>query len=562
MLAFLALLLTSLVPYSGAGAARAVEVNADDKVLVWAYLNPIGAQNSPHDSNSVYTADYGNSIYEGLMRRTIASDRAFVPHYAAADPVVSSDYKNWTFTLKPGLKFSDGSDLNASSVVFSYQMTMTASISTGYSGLSPYFTNSSVWAADELTVVFNMTQAYAFAPGLFSAYIFSEDYWGPQYDACLADVTLAACDMNTDLTGGGWGGGAGPFMMDNYDTTNNIVELVPNPFYFMADQIKIDRIVIRTIIDATAAKVAFAAGDTNIFDSQYKAKATDFANLAGITDVFVGAPGIQEMVPNHLHTYFGLGNYTTAIKTTTDTSGIVSGPEDARAARNIRKAMSHMVDRVFIADEITGGLGAPAATIMPTISIGWDETLLPRAYDIDIAKGYMEAAGFNYTGKTFDPVTGAMNSPFFSITVTSPTGNVDREQWAALMVQELPKIGIGITAHITSPFSALYPRTFDYPSQPPSYDFGGYDVFFVGWSFGLDFDPTGLYEQIYVNPSCCNVYNYNNATTETAIADYVAELDAALDYQKLNWFKNYSMMINQVYQLYQPLTTGHGLITL
>ena len=306
MLSFLVLLVTGLFPIYGVGAAGDVEVNADDKVLVWAYNNPFGEANSPTDSTSVYSQDYMASIYNGLLKRTIASDRAYVNDLAATYPTVSANSTVWTFTLRSGLTFSDGSALNASSVVFSYKVSLTASIDSGAGDLALYFpTNSSIWEVDNLTVRFNMSQPYAFAPGLFSRNIYSEDHFGPQYASCEANI--AACDWNTDLTGGNLKGGAGPLMMDKYDTTNNFIELVPNPNYYNFGQIKLDRIVIRTIIDATAAKAAFAAGETNIFDSQYRAKAVDFTNLAGITDVFIDEGRTQEMVPNHNHQYFGIG---------------------------------------------------------------------------------------------------------------------------------------------------------------------------------------------------------------------------------------------------------------
>ena len=299
--------------------------------------------------------------------------------------------------------------------------------------------------------------------------------------------------------------------------------MVPNPFYYLASQIDIDRFVIRTIADATSAKAAFAAGDINIFDTNYKARAIDFVGFADITEVFVGARTVQEMLPNHLHPYFGKGSYTTTgVNLRTD----FSANANATAARNIRKAMSHVIDRVFIGTEISGGLSTPAATIMPALSVGWDETILPRAYDINVAKGYMEDAGFDYTSKTFDAITGAMDVPFFEITVLSPLGNIDREQWANLIVSEFPKIGIGVKGHDVVSLGSMWPRTFAYPGPPPIYDNGGYDVFFIGWAFNINFDPTGFYEKANQNPSCCNVYNYDNSTLEVAISNYITELDA------------------------------------
>ncbi|OLS21799.1 MAG: Oligopeptide-binding protein AppA precursor [Candidatus Heimdallarchaeota archaeon LC_2] len=522
-LVIILLLVSSIFIFEFNGSKGQPSVNhVTQKVIVWGYNNPFGSENSPTDVFSVYGYDYMNSIYNGLMRRTVASDRAFVPNLASTMPTVSVDFKTWTFTLRPGLKFSDGSDLNASSIVFSYRVHLTASIDNAYSLLSQYFTNSSIVEVDNLTVQFNMLKAFAFAPQLFSQWIYSEDHFGPLYDACLADITLAACNWNTDLTGVNLQGGSGPFKVNVYDTLNNFIELAPNPFYYNALAINIETLVFRTIVDATAAQAAFAAGEIQIFDANYKAKATDFSSLVDITETFVGAPGTQEMSINHNHKYFGLGSYiTTGANARTD----FSASANATAARNIRKAISHTIDRDFIANEISGGLASPASTIMPSISIGWDATLVPRVYDLNVAKTFMEDAGFDYSGKTYDPVTGAMFAPFFEITVLSPIGNVDREQWAARMGIELPKIGIGVKEHVSDSFGVWGPRTVSHPVPPPNYDNGGYDVFFIGYSFELDFDITGLYEKSNWRPSGGNFYNYDNSTLETALSDYVTELD-------------------------------------
>ncbi len=74
------------------------------------------------------------------------------------------------------------------------------------------------------------------------------------------------------------------------------------------------------------------------------------------------------------------------------------------AAKNIRKAISHAIPRQQIVDEILECLGAPGITPIPDSCIGFDSSLKPYKYDLDLAKDYIEKAGFsrphtdNYTG--------------------------------------------------------------------------------------------------------------------------------------------------------------------
>jgi len=50
--------------------------------------------------------------------------------------------------------------------------------------------------------------------------------------------------------------------------------------------------------------------------------------------------------------------------------------------------------RDIIVAEILNGLGAPATTSVPDSVVGYDDTLEPYTYDLDIARSLVEVAGF------------------------------------------------------------------------------------------------------------------------------------------------------------------------
>ena len=86
----------------------------------------------------------------------------------------------------------------------------------------------------------------------------------------------------------------------------------------------------------------------------------------------------------------------------------------------------------------------------------------------------------------------------FSINLLSPNTSAARNQWSLLMENQLPKIGIGVDFHESTGWGNIAPRTWSYPlidfDYIPTYVEGGFDILFVGWSWGLDWDPTGLFE--------------------------------------------------------------------
>ena len=69
----------------------------------------------------------------------------------------------------------------------------------------------------------------------------------------------------------------------------------------------------------------------------------------------------------------------------------------AEAAAYIRQAISHAMPRDQIVSEIAGGFGAAGTVPMPWSSPLYDHDLLkPIAYDLDLARQYMEKAGYTY----------------------------------------------------------------------------------------------------------------------------------------------------------------------
>ncbi|MFV2015558.1 MAG: ABC transporter substrate-binding protein, partial [Candidatus Heimdallarchaeota archaeon] len=268
---------------------------------------------------------------------------------------------------------------------------------------------------------------------------------------------------------------------------------------------------------------ALASGLIDIMDSQFVPGLNELSSLSGVSESFAGDPVHQEISLNHLNPYFGTGLMTPVGN---------SNPTFAdQAALNVRKAMTHVVDRKFAVDEIMQGLGLPASTSMPAASLGWDASLVPRNFSIATARNYMEMAGFDYSVLTTDSA-GKFTSFFFEVTVLSPNTNPSRNQWSANYVLELPKIGIGVRELVSTGWGEIIPRTFGYSSGlPPAYAEGGYDVFFVGYGWDLDWNPSSLYDATgrCDTGDCSNFYNFDidetMTNTATLIDDYLSELD-------------------------------------
>ncbi|MHA2100761.1 MAG: ABC transporter substrate-binding protein, partial [Candidatus Kariarchaeaceae archaeon] len=118
-------------------------------------------------------------------------------------------------------------------------------------------------------------------------------------------------------------------------------------------------------------------------------------------------------------------------------------------------------------------------------------------------------------------------NPVFSFTYLSPTGNSAREAYSLLLVETLPKAGIGITKHEITDFTSMSRRAWawdgGYPI--PLFDGGGFDALSVGLSGYMSYDPTSRYHTDSVNPTGLNMFDYGNTTTDAMIEAYTSATD-------------------------------------
>ena len=106
------LLATSLVALTAAGAVSA------ENVMRWTSQGDALTMD-PHSQNEGPTIAMNGQIYESLVTR----DAALVLQPELAESWTSAP-DGWTFNLRKGVKFHDGSDFTAEDVVFSFNRAM------------------------------------------------------------------------------------------------------------------------------------------------------------------------------------------------------------------------------------------------------------------------------------------------------------------------------------------------------------------------------------------------------------------------------------------------------
>ncbi|MFQ5891550.1 MAG: ABC transporter substrate-binding protein, partial [Candidatus Methanofastidiosia archaeon] len=121
---------------------------------------------------------------------------------------------------------------------------------------------------------------------------------------------------------------------------------------------------------------------------------------------------------------------------------------------------------------------------------------------------------------------------FFKITLIAPLGNKVREQYAAIMAEELKKLGIE-TELVMMDFSDLIGREFD-NVEGKTYDEGGFDIGFFGWGVGIDPDPEYIFSSKYLIPEGYSITWWINPKADDLLVKARLELDQAKRKQYLD----------------------------
>ncbi|MCG3259884.1 MAG: hypothetical protein H7644_09070 [Candidatus Heimdallarchaeota archaeon] len=327
-----------------------------------------------------YDKKWMAAVYGSLFQRSQISHE-WEP-IIATNYSLSSDGRNYTINLDLNAKFSDGSPVFAEDVKYTYDLHFNPEIKSDYyfNLRSKFDSNNSIEIIDSNTLNFNFSFPYAFSMDLLSLGIIDKSSVEPAisvYGYSIFDEVPLSGNVQDVLVKS-----CGPFMLDNYTTTN--VKLVQNPYWNNLNssnglQPKLTDLYFNYYEDKTEAINDLYAGTIDIFDPGF-GYISLFFDLEGITGVLVNNLENRELALNMKHPVFGTGELTP--------NGTPA------AAKAVRKAINHAIPRQIIVDQIYEGRAAPGVTPMPDGCIGFDESLEPYAYDLDLADDYMEDAGF------------------------------------------------------------------------------------------------------------------------------------------------------------------------
>lgn len=229
----------------------------------------------PIVTNNSFAMPFLDNCFEGLV--TSNANNELVPALAESW-TVSEDGKTYTFTLRDGLKWSDGSPLTSADFMYSFERTLkpeTASQNVNmitnyvlnaqacYEGTVP-FDQVGFKAPDEKTLVIELTSPTSFFIDLVSLHV---------YDP-LNKATIEANGDKWTLSADTYVVN-GPFKITKLNL-NEATVLTKNENYWDADNVTLEEVTFRMIKDQATALIAF---DSNEIDGMRSVPMADFARL-------------------------------------------------------------------------------------------------------------------------------------------------------------------------------------------------------------------------------------------------------------------------------------------
>jgi len=353
----------------------------------------------------MYTIGYQESnifgpAYNRLYEYRSWQDKTLIPALATGHSM-SDDGKHWVVTLRQGVKWHSGEEFTAADVKFTwdtmlnkaYGSQLQATCARVFGDPSAY----KVTGKYEITVdlpaysidfLNSVLGAFAIMPEHAYKDIKPEALRSHPASTWLGSYTVKTSDGKSFTAHGAVG--TGPWIPTGFDPSRKAYGYTRNEAYWKPHTGNVKTFYVVNINGTDAALSALKAGEIDAHDPMY-----DIGPVVSTIDASWGKVVTfdsykwQHVCYNLKHPVFGVGTETPLGK---------SDPSRAaEAAAYIRQAISHAMPRDQIVKEIAGGYGEPGTVPMAWTAPEYDHDLLkPIAYDLDLARKYMEKAGYTY----------------------------------------------------------------------------------------------------------------------------------------------------------------------
>ncbi len=302
--------------------------------------------------NNDWTVTY--PAYQKLMRYKQVNGKGSteVEGDLAESWEVTPDNLTWTFKLRPGQKFDDGSDVTAEAVKFSFERLLKAK-----QGPSEAFPASlKVTATDPLTVTFTLENS--FAPFLYTLANNGAGIINPKIVKEHGDKADSWLSSHT--------AGSGPYRLVSWQK-GQALTLEKNPHYGGSKKPTLDKMVVKIVPEASSRRLQLQKGDLDVAEDMPVDQVVALKATPSVT---------VHQFPSLRVTYLYLNNKTGPLKNA-----------------DMRHAVVDALDYQGIIDGIMLKQAVQTRGPIPEGMWGYDDSLPLPKQDLDAAKAALKRSG-------------------------------------------------------------------------------------------------------------------------------------------------------------------------
>jgi peptide/nickel transport system substrate-binding protein len=330
--------------FAGAVALAAGMVQAQQTdITVAMQLEPPHLDPTSAAAGAIDSVTYSN-IFEGLTR--FASDGSIIAGLAASWEI-SDDGLTYTFRLRDGVRFHDGTTMDAEDVKFSLDRARAEDSANAQKAL--FAGISDVTVVDPLTVRVTL----------------SEPNGNFLFNMAWGDAVIVAPESIGDIKTNPIGTGAFKFVKW---VQGDSIEIARNPDYW-GTPARLERATFKFISDPTAAFAAMMAEDV---------------------DVFTGFPAPENLPQFEADPRFQVLVGSTEGETILSTNNKMPPFDNVK----VREALAHAIDRQAIIDGAMFGYGTPIGTHFAPHNPAYVDLTGLSQYDPELSKKLLAEAGF------------------------------------------------------------------------------------------------------------------------------------------------------------------------
>jgi len=511
-----ALAIAGAMALSGCGGSKSGGAKSGDttqtaagKKILTIQLGPDVESIDPALNSAVDGANYILFAFDNLLK--MDKDGKVVPGLAEKYEV-SDDQLTWTFHLRDGLKWSDGSALTADDFVYSWQRLVDPSVAAPYAQtvlgmvegyddaigrpdadgnttVDPDPTKLKVEAPDEKTLIVHMAKPT------------------PYFDKLAAFVSLSPVKKDVvEANPDGWSIdpktyiSTGPFKLTGWEPGSYLM-FEKNENYWDADSIKLDGIKCLLMQDQNATFSAYESGDALMIKD---VPTQEITTLKDRSDFHIDPI---------------LGTYYLDLNTTLDEF------KDPK----VREALSLALDRKYISETITAGTYTPASGFVSEgvtdwNGTAWQDNITDKSAYINID----EHAGNLAKAKELLKEAGYENGVGLPEMVYSTNDASYHKKIAEYLQQAWGELGLKVQVNIV-----------EWKSFTPQRRSGNYQIARDGWVMDYN-DPSNILE-LALTGNGNNNAKYSNPEFDALMSKAATEKDPQTRFGYLHQAEDFIM---------------------